>query len=308
MMHRGYTIAAITVVSILGLSLACDFNPMSSSFQGFDGKGSRISGTIVSEGTSAQELTASPQKTFQDMKVQIKQDPSVASPVKSNGTFTLVGIPDGRVTLVFLSDVHVLGEIPLDDVRPNQEIRITVELTIDLRIRLLSEDRDNVDFSVSCAKSPSFWCRAANGSNTVLTRGEFDELASKAADMLSGVPGLERAEDVADAVCRRNSDRDQFLRELAALALNLAAGLDDGAALDSDAGFSAIGDAFDAAVDAAKGGSSPGSVDDIHDVIESINDNDNTAISSCEDDGSQDDAPPEDSPSNDNESGTSSGG
>ena len=223
-MPLSYKVASVVAILLLGLALACDFSP-TTSFDGFDGKGSRISGQFVNEGGAASGLRAAPQRTFDGMTVHVKQDTSIETTVKSNGTFTLEGVPDGRVTLVFQQEVRVLSEIHLD-VLPNQETQITVELTVNLRVILISQDRDDVDFSVSCARSPSLWCRASRGNSGSLSQEKFFELAADAASMLSGITELETAQGVADAVCRKSNDRDRFFRELAALALNLTAGLD----------------------------------------------------------------------------------
>ena len=131
--------------------------------------------------------------------------------------------------------------------------------------------------------------------------------------MLSGIPELETAEGVADAVCRKGSDRERFLRELAALALNLAAGLDRGTPLDEEE-FQNVGDAFDRAVESAKGTPSPGELDNFERLVEGINDNENTSAPECDDDdGSDDDrksddqTSDDDDPSSDDESETESG-
>ena len=290
-------------VLVMGLALACDFNP-TSSFDGFDGMGSRISGQFSSTNSGASGLAAAPQSTFDNMTVHVKQNTSIETTVRSNGTFTLEGIPEGRVTLVFKQNIRILSEIHIDDVLPNQEIRIVVELTVDLRVILISQDGDDVDFSVSCAKSPSFWCRASRGNSGALSQMEFFELAAEAASMLSGIPELETAEGVADGVCRKRNERDRFFRELAALALNLAAGLDRNEPLVGEE-FATIGDAFDRAVEIARGNPSPGQIDKFHELIEHINDNENTAIPGCDDNSSDDDSKTKSNDSN--SSGSSSG-
>jgi hypothetical protein len=169
-----------------------------------------------------------------------------------------------------------------------------------LRVVLVSASQDQVDFSVSCARSPSFWCKAAEGRSTTLSEQEFLALAEEAAGMLSGIPELESAEGVADAVCRKGSDRERFLRELAALALNLATGLDRGTPLD-DEEFQTIGDAFERAVEIAQGTPSPEELDKFKELVEGINDNENTSIPGCDDDGSQDDTKSDDQESDDDD-------
>ena len=189
---------------------------------------------------------------------------------------------------------------------PNQETQITVELTVNLRVILISQDRDDVDFSVSCARSPSLWCRASRGNSGSLSQEKFFELAADAASMLSGITELETAQGVADAVCRKSNDRDRFFRELAALALNLTAGLDRNEPL-VDEEFATIGEAFDRAVEIARGNPTPGEIDKFNELIEHINDNENTMIPGCDDDdSSDDDSKSSDSKSSDSKSSDSS--
>jgi hypothetical protein len=127
-----------------------------------------------------------------------------------------------------------------------------------------------------------------------LDEAQFRELADEAAGMLTGIPELETADGVADAVCRRGSGPERFLRELATLALNLAAGLDRGTPLEAEE-FQTIGDAFDAAVESAGGTPSPGDLDKFNELVEGINDNENTSAPECDDDdGSDDDVSPDD--------------
>lgn len=304
-----YKLMSAGAIMALSMAIACNFSP-TSPFEGFDGMGSRVAGQFASDGATESSLRAYPQSAYEGMTVSVKQNPSIQTSVRSNGTFTLEGIPDGRVTLVFKTDVRVNGEITLEDVRPNQEIRIVVELTVDLTVVLVSEQRDQVDFSVSCARSPSFWCKASRGNSSTLGEQEFRELAQEAAGMLSGIPELDSPEGVADAVCNKSTDRDRFLRELVALALNLTAGLDRAAPLEDGQQAATIGAAFDGAVDIAQGNPTPGAMDAFEELIEGINDNENTSIAGCVDDDTSEDKKSEDSKSDDSvsEGSGSSGG
>ena len=129
-------------ILLWGLASACDFNP-SAPFEAFDGLGSRVSGRFMSESGPASGLRAAPQSTFDGITVHVEQDTSITTTVKSNGTFTLEGLPDGIVTLVFTTESRVTSRINLSNVRPNQEIRIVVELSVNLRVVLVSQDRDD---------------------------------------------------------------------------------------------------------------------------------------------------------------------
>lgn len=303
---------SIFAVALLawGLIIACDHSPTSSSsIAKINGTGSTIVGQFQSDATGASGLTAAPLTTFDNMTVHVKQNTSIQTSIASNGAFRLDGVPQGRVTLVFMKNVRILNELHIDGVLPNQEVRIVLDITVDLRIILVSRDGmgGGGPFSITCAKSPSFWCKARRGNSGALSQAEFFELAAEAANLFSGIPELDSAEGVADAVCRKRNERDRFLRELAALGLNIVAGLDRNEPL-VDEKFATIGAAFDSAVQLARGNPSPGEIDNFHELVEGINDNENTAIPGCDDNSRDDDSDDSSDNSSGNSSGSSSGG
>jgi len=61
--------------------------------------------------------------------VSVQGNSAISSPVDSDGQFTLRGLPEGRVILVFTRDGGTVGTLPLDNVRAGQEITITVTVT-----------------------------------------------------------------------------------------------------------------------------------------------------------------------------------
>ena len=210
-------------IALLSLALACDFSP-TAPFEGFDGMGSRLSGTFRSTGGVGSALTTAPQTLYDGITVYVEQDPSTSTDVKSNGTFTLVGLPQGTIAIVFERDGEVIGRIVFQDVVPNQELRIVVELTASGNVELVSVDRDNVGLG-ECARGPGFWCQNRTGTNPNMTREEFEQYAEGALERL-------RAEGVADmddeigyveaAVCDTGN---QLLRHLTTMLLNLEAEL-----------------------------------------------------------------------------------
>ena len=219
------------------------------------------------------------------MTVHVKQDPSIETSVKSNGTFTLKGIPSGAVTLVFRIDGRVISAITLRDVRRNQEIRIVVELTDDLRVVLVSQDRDQVSLG-GCARSPGFWCQNQNGKNPNLTAAHFEELAEDAAGRVD-VAALDSADKIRNAVCDTS---DQLLRHLAVLALNLAAELvsEDTELQGED--FATVGLALKRAMTVANdSNASRSDRNEIKDVLDRINNKRNTVSACTPDDDSRDD-------------------
>ena len=130
---------------------------------------------------------------------------------------------------------------------------------------LPSAPQDTDDTDDECARSPGFWCQNQDGQNPNMSLDDFNEYADLAALMLSGIPGLDTVAGVSAAVCDTS---DQLHRQLATLALNLAAGL-----VDEDT----VGDAFDEAIEVAKDlGATQADRNEIKDVLDRINNNVNT--------------------------------
>jgi hypothetical protein len=292
---RGFSMARSNVlilligVMVVFLPQACDFSP-TSPFEGFDGKGSRLSGTFVSAGESAaltalsRSTSARSQNTFEGITVFIKQDPAIGAVVDSNGTFVLIGLPGGTITVVFKRDDTVIGRLSFHRVLANQEIRVVVTLNDTGRVELVEAQRDGATITISgCARGAGFWCQNQDGKNPNLPADEFTLLAEEAAKLLVdtaktlGVsfPQLDGG-DIADAVCNTG---DQLLRQLATLALNLTAGLVE----DEEAAMEALEEAILVASDMS---STRNERNEIKDVLEEINE--------CEEDDEsedQDDVP-----------------
>ena len=272
------------------LAQACDFSP-TSPFSGFDGQGSRLSGTFVSEGGSSEptalsrSTTALSQSSFDGITVFIKQDPALSAVVDSNGTFLLVGLPEGTITLIFKRSDAVIGRLTFRGVLTNQEIRIVVKLNDADRVELVEEQRDGVATTISgCTRGAGFWCRNQDGKNPNLRADEFIALAGQAAELLGdtaaglgvSLPDLD-GDDIAEAVCDTG---DQLLRQLATLALNLEADLvveeKDDALKALEEAILIASDLFSARSDRNK----------IKDVLENINE--------CEEEEDEDDGDDED--------------
>ncbi len=257
------------------LAAACGFSP-TAPFSGFDERGSRVSGTFESPAVAQSALAKSAGDTSAEgILVYVKEDPSLSATVGSDGTFTIIGVPAGSFTLGFERDGQVVGEIRFQSVRNNQEITIVMGLTSDGEVVLLQEQRDHVSFEGECPRGAGFWCQNQGGKNPNLSQEEFEEFADEAASFFTGtVEALETREGIAAAVCNTG---DQLLRQLATLALNLAANtIDRSTALTAD--YANVGEAFDAAVAAASDPSvSREERNRIKDVLEAINENQNTA-------------------------------
>ena len=279
------------------LAQACDFSP-TSPFSGFDGQGSRLSGTFVSEGGSSeptalsQSTTALSQSSFDGITVFIKQDPALSAVVDSNGAFLLVGLPEGTITLIFKRSGAVIGRLTFRGVLTNQEIRIVVKLNDADRVELVEEQRDGVATTISgCTRGAGFWCRNQDGKNPNLRADEFIALAGQAAELLRetaaglgvSLPDLD-GDDIAEAVCDTG---DQLLRQLATLALNLEADLVE----EKDDALKALEEAILIVSDPSSARSDR---NEIKDVLENINECEEEEDEDDGDDGDdEDDLPPE---------------
>lgn len=286
MARYGRLVLLVGVMFVALLAQACGFSP-TSPFSGFDGQGSRLSGTFISEGGSV-ERTALSQSNFDDITVFIKQDPALSAVVDSKGSFVLIGLPEGTITLVFKRNDTVIGRLTFRGVLTNQQIRIVVKLNDAGRVELVEEQRDGATTTISgCTRGAGFWCQNKDGKNPNLPPTEFDALAKDAALLLvetakelgASLPeDLEDREGIAVSVCNTG---DQLLRQLATLALNLEADLVE----DKDAALEALKEAIRVASDPL---SSRDDRNEIKDLLEDINE--------CEEEEDEDDGDDEDLP------------
>lgn len=262
---------------------ACGFN-LTGPFEGFDGKGTRLSGRFEDpasvEAASASGVAFAASRRAEDVqgiRVFVRENPSLSTTVGADGSFTLAGLPGGAWTLVFERDGQTIGEMRFQSVRSNQEIRIVVSLVVG-EVVLVDESRDHVSFDEDCPRGAGFWCQNQGGKNPNLSEQEFQEFSAEAATLLASVDALNTKEEVAAAVCNTGN---QLLRHLATLALNLASGAvsrDDALTGES---FATVGAAFDRAVQLAQGGSSNES-NQVKDVLERINEGE--SLAGCDDD------------------------
>jgi hypothetical protein len=276
-----------SAVAFLSFALACGFNP-TSPFAGFDEQGSRLSGVFQSNGGGVNTLTAAPSTVYEGLTVYVEQDPSITSVVKSNGAFTLVGLPQGTIAIVFERGGDVIGRLVFRDVVPNQELRIVVILSTSGTVELVEEDRDSVGLG-ECARSPGFWCENRTGKNPNMTREEFEEYAGGALSRLQaeGVDGFDSIDDVEAAVCNNG---DQLLRHLTSVLLNLEAELlDEGTSLIGEE-LGTVREAVQAAFDILASGGTRSEINEVKDVLDRINNNVNTE-GDCEPTESEDDDP-----------------
>lgn len=209
--------------------------------------------------------------------VTVEEDPSITTTVDEGGSFSLTGLPARGFTLIFRWGRQE-ARLRFTGVEPGQEIVITVRLSGGEAVLL--EDRRDGDQESTCARGAGFWCQNQHGGNPNMTSAQFQQRAAKAALLLSAVNHLNTASEIAEAVCDTG---DQLSRQLATLALNLAAELvESGTALEDEsfqgAPLATVADALAAGIQVASGALqvSRDERNEIKDVIERINENRNT--------------------------------
>jgi hypothetical protein len=75
--------------------------------------------------------------------VSVLSDPSTTTQVGADGSFTLRGLPAGSFTLVFMQGTTEVGRLTFDEVAPNQQITITVQV-VSNELVLVDEDRRGI--------------------------------------------------------------------------------------------------------------------------------------------------------------------
>jgi hypothetical protein len=257
------------------IAAACGFSP-TSPFEGFDGEGTRVQGSFDTGFTAQDADVRASAASPQGIRVSLRERPSLSSTVAGDGQFALTGLPSGSWSLLFEREGRGAGEIRFTSVRKNQQLRIVVGLTSDGEVVLLQETRDHVSFEGECPRGAGFWCQNQGGKNPNLSAEEFQQFAEEAAGYFAGeLEALDTPAEIAAAVCNTG---DQLLRQLATLALNLAASTLTRETPLTGEPYPNVGAAFDAAVAAA---ADPNTGRDernqIKDVLERINESENVA-------------------------------
>lgn len=89
-----------------------------------------VEGVVLGVPSASGSLTASSGSTAAagEVTVSCLENPSITATVGPDGRFTLRGLPAGSFTLVFRQGATQLGTIHLSEVKPNQQITITVSV------------------------------------------------------------------------------------------------------------------------------------------------------------------------------------
>jgi hypothetical protein len=129
-------------------------------------------------------------------------------------------------------------------------------------------------------RSPGFYCRIRDREHPQVDPGEFETLADEAAITLGSVDAFNEI-TIAEAVCIRGNrlPDDQLIRQLATLAMNLAANLISLDTQLTDPTYSTVGDALAQAILVANDPTADRQArNEIKDVLDDINNNVNTVL------------------------------
>lgn len=75
--------------------------------------------------------------------VHVESEPAIRTTVEADGSFTLRGLPEGSVTLVFTQGGTVIGTLTFREVAANQQITITIQVA-EGEVILVDEDRRGI--------------------------------------------------------------------------------------------------------------------------------------------------------------------
>lgn len=130
-----------SVVSLLALFAAVLFSAACGGPSSPSGEGVVLQGTLVGDGVASASAASGRTAAAAVITVTVAENPAITATVGGDGRFSLRGLPEGGFTLVFMSDGVKLGTIAFAEVKPNQEITITVR--VDGSTVVVVEERRN---------------------------------------------------------------------------------------------------------------------------------------------------------------------
>jgi hypothetical protein len=133
-----WAVALVLVASAAALSACAGGSPASP-----DAAGVVVKGTLLGVAASAPVRAASATNASAAITVTVLENPAITTTVGADGSFTLRGLPPGSFTLVFTSGATELGRVVFAEVKPNQEITVTVASTGGT-ITVVEEHRDGI--------------------------------------------------------------------------------------------------------------------------------------------------------------------
>jgi hypothetical protein len=117
---------------------ACGGNPGSPS-----GDGIVLRGSVVGASAAGVSALSTRAATATPVTVTVQENTAITTTVGADGSFTLRGLPVGGFTLVFSSGGTPLGTLSFTEVKPNQEITVTVQVS-GSTVTLLEDRRNGI--------------------------------------------------------------------------------------------------------------------------------------------------------------------
>jgi hypothetical protein len=135
-MHDARIRSVVVLLAFAAVLTACGGNPA-----GSDGQGVVVRGTVQGAGTlRAASVGATSAGT---VTVTVLEKSSISTTVAGDGSFTLRGLPEGGFTLIFTTGGTEIGRLSFSEVKPNQEITLTVQVSTS-GVVLLEEQRNGI--------------------------------------------------------------------------------------------------------------------------------------------------------------------
>ena len=144
-MARALRLGMVIAPMAILLSAGCDSRPsLTSPTKDVSRSSAQLNGTFTSLRGSAQGLRAFSQTGLDEITVEV-EGTNITTQVRSDGSFTLRGLPEGSFKLFFRDkNGAVIGEIDFGNILSGQSIEILLRLEEDGSVTLLEERRDGV--------------------------------------------------------------------------------------------------------------------------------------------------------------------
>ncbi len=135
---RRLSTAVIVIAVPACLLFACRGNPAAS-----DGQGIVVRGTVQGAGTLSAASVGTRAASAATVTVSVLENPAITTTVGADGSFTLRGLPESGFTLVFKNGATEIGRLSFTEVKANQEITLTVQVS-NSGVVLLEEQRNGI--------------------------------------------------------------------------------------------------------------------------------------------------------------------
>src|SRR5437773_4063013 len=144
--HRRFFMrqARLVYASILTVAafvlMACGGNPASPSRDGIVLRGTGVGASAFGASALSVGTATAPAEV---VTVMVEENHAITTTVGADGSFTLRGLPEGGFHLVFSSGGVTLGTLAFSEVKPNQEITVTVQVS-GSTVTLLEDRRNGI--------------------------------------------------------------------------------------------------------------------------------------------------------------------